>query len=191
MDQLGIIQLFLTAKYMRSYFQTPSAKAFEFFNHIMGLWERPRGADAELHFLGQSGHWAAVCLGRMEWAHCSPARLDLHQFTSFAFHQKGDETAAEDRRLLTHRRNVLTSNCFKTIQYLRCWSWHCCTTDLGVLISSFSSHTVPRSAIVRGITLVCGFFKVASQREVNWCTTIERKVESGNYKKSTGPTSVQ
>lgn len=33
-------------------------------------------------------------------------------------------------------------------------------------------------------------FKAASWREVNWCTTIQRKVQSGNYEKSTGSTSV-
>lgn len=156
MDQLGIIQLFLIAKYRRSYFQTSPSEVFDFFSHIMGLWERPGGDDAELHFSRQPRHWSAICLGRTDWAQRSPNRLDLQQLTSFAFHQKGDETAAEDRRVLMRRKNVLTGNCFKTIQYLCCWSWHWWPTDPGGLISSFSSsRIVHRAALVWDIALFC------------------------------------
>lgn len=60
-----MIQLFLIAKCMRDYFQASLSEAFEFFNHIMSLWERPRGAEAKLHFSGQPRYWSAICVGRL------------------------------------------------------------------------------------------------------------------------------
>lgn len=158
MDQLGVTQLFLIAKVYVKLFPNIFFRRLWFFNHITGLGERPSGADAGLHSSRRPRHWPVTCLGQTDRAQRSPAGLDLQQLTSFGFHQEGDETAAEDGRVLMHRTHFLTGNCFKTIQYLCCWSSHWRPTERGFLISSFSTRIVHRAALIRDLALFCVLF---------------------------------
>lgn len=130
----------VVAKYMRNYFQTSNSEVLDFFNYIMGLCERPRRADAELHFLGQPRHCSAICLGKTGWAQSSPARLNLQQVTSFAFPQKGMRQQLKMGEYPC--TEVLSlSIALKTIQYLCSRSQHCQPTDAGFLTLP-SHHTL-------------------------------------------------
>lgn len=155
MDQLGIVQLFLIAKYMRSYFQTSSLEVFDF---LITSWVCGKGREELMQNCISRGNLGAglpSAWGRLtEHSAVLPGWI----FSNFAFHQEGDETAAEDGRVLMHRRHFLTGNCFKTIQYLCCWSWHWWPRDSGFLTSSFSSRIVHRAGLVQDIALLYVLF---------------------------------
>lgn len=122
MDHLGIIQLFLIAKYMRSYFQTYSSKFFDFFffNNIMVLWERLRGADAELHPLGHPRHWSAICLGKTEHSAVLPGWISSNLLPWPPIRKGMRQQLKTEEYSEKHKIHFLIGNCFKTIQYLCC-----------------------------------------------------------------------
>lgn len=154
MDQLGIIQLFLIAKYMWSYFQTSSSEVFDFLITSLVCGKGREELMQNCISQGNLGTGLPSARGTLtEHIAVLPARIfsSLLPLPSI----RRDETAAEDGIVLMHGRNFLTGNCFKTIQYLCCWSWHWQPTDTGVLISSFALRIVHRAALVRDITLFC------------------------------------
>lgn len=123
-----------------------------FFNHIISLWERPRGAEAKLHFSAQPRCWSAICLGRLTK---HSAVLPSCTFSNFYFLCLPSErrwSGAEEGKVLMHRRN------FSHWQLLRDHSVYVLSNlalaaHKRVLISSFSLCIVHRASLVRAIAL--------------------------------------